>query len=804
MGDSDWMGFIVFLLICLLALTVRGLILLRRLRQRLDEQKRQRDDDMDVLMREMRNLRVEPTQPADTPPPPAPVKPVVSAPLIPPPLAAPAQVPPVPVAATPVHAPHTAVPQAPAPTAPQAEHVDSAAARILRETWNWLIVGSEYRRPGVSIEEAVATNWLIRIGVLVLVVGIGFFLKDSIDRGLLGPQARVAMCFLTGAGLIGGGVRLFGRRYHILGQGLAGAGVATLYFAVFAAAGLFHLIPLPAGFVLMAFVTLAAGILAVRHQTVLLAMLGTLGGHLTPVMLSQVQGSDLWLFGYLLLLALGITGVAWRQRWPALTYMSFVCHNALFFHAVHWNACATTLPFFAAYFVLYTTAIFLPVITRDKQVSALEPIGLFLVAAVFLYGGYELVLTSFNRTAVAWVTIGMAAYYTAHVYFFLRRRAQDRAFLATFLGLAGGALTLTLPLLLSHAWLTMAWSVLALVAMWVSQKLESPFLRALALALHGFVACKLGSFDLLAAYGDLQPASLGAYGPELLAHTMQFGVPVASFWLSSRLLVRLPADMPEQDARPRLGAWGIVCLVAMYALLFLVLNIELFHVCGLLWAPCQGAALTLIWVVFGLHLLARHERLGDGLCIGLALLVLLALIGKFICDFAGWDPELEHGVYDQRAQDGGTLLRLADAGMLVAYLALAWRVWRQRAATRFWAWACGYVALAILFLHLTFETATVSDLWLPGFRGGSVSIFWALFAFALIFSGIRWQVRTLRGLGLVLFTVIVAKVFLVDLSHLASVYRIAALVVLGIVLLLAAIVYLRHDRPAARDRIQKE
>jgi len=127
---------------------------------------------------------------------------------------------------------------------------------------------------------------------------------------------------------------------------------------------------------------------------------------------------------------------------------------------------------------------------------------------------------------------------------------------------------------------------------------------------------------------------------------------------------------------------------------------------------------------------------------------------------------------------------------------LAWQMWRRLDAVRGWALAAGYTALALLFMHLTFETGTFFGRYLPGFRGGAVSVCWALYAFGLIMSGLRWRVRALRYLGLALFVVVVAKVFMVDLDYLQSVYRIAAFGVLGVVLLLAAFVYLKGARKA--------
>ena len=81
---------------------------------------------------------------------------------------------------------------------------------------------------------------------------------------------------------------------------------------------------------------------------------------------------------------------------------------------------------------------------------------------------------------------------------------------------------------------------------------------------------------------------------------------------------------------------------------------------------------------------------------------------------------------------------------------------------------------------------------IPGLRAGGLTLLWALYALGLLLAGLRASVRGLRYAGLALFAVVVGKIFLVDLAGLESVYRILAFIVLGILLFLAALLYLRN------------
>lgn len=177
--------------------------------------------------------------------------------------------------------------------------------------------------PSFQLEQLLGVRGAAILGGIVLALAALLFFQYSIEKGLIPPPVRVALVVFVGLGCLVGSERLLAR-YAITANALAGAGAVALYGAFWAAKALYELIPMGVAFVLMALVTTTCCLLAVRRSSLLVAILGLVGGFATPLLLSSGQDRPIGLFGYILVLDAGLLYVATRRRWTQLSLLSLV------------------------------------------------------------------------------------------------------------------------------------------------------------------------------------------------------------------------------------------------------------------------------------------------------------------------------------------------------------------------------------------------------------------------------------------------------------------------------------------------
>ena len=180
--------------------------------------------------------------------------------------------------------------------------------------------------PNAKIEQFRGAKLFAWVGGLALFLGILFFVKLSFERGWIPPALRTAIGFVVGIGRVGAGVVIQRSKvYATMAQTLCSTGVVILYGVSFAAHALYRIPPFDSALVtfgLMALITAVAFLLAMRMEAQVVAILGMLGGFLTPLLCATGRDNPGGLFGYIVLLDIGVLAVAKRQRWLYLTALA--------------------------------------------------------------------------------------------------------------------------------------------------------------------------------------------------------------------------------------------------------------------------------------------------------------------------------------------------------------------------------------------------------------------------------------------------------------------------------------------------
>ncbi|MBI1841923.1 MAG: DUF2339 domain-containing protein [Verrucomicrobia bacterium] len=180
------------------------------------------------------------------------------------------------------------------------------------------------RKPAIQWETFVGAKLIMWLGGLLLFLTAAYFVKYSIEKDMIPPEVRVTLGFLLGIGLVVGGFALKRKAYEAASQTFCATGIVILYAVTFACRSAYHFAAFTPGmtFALMALITTSAFLLAVRMNALVVAVLGMVGGFLTPVLLSTGVDNPLGLFGYVALLNVGLIAVALARPWGFLVALA--------------------------------------------------------------------------------------------------------------------------------------------------------------------------------------------------------------------------------------------------------------------------------------------------------------------------------------------------------------------------------------------------------------------------------------------------------------------------------------------------
>jgi uncharacterized membrane protein len=352
-----------------------------------------------------------------------------------------------------------------------------------------------------------AINWLrggntvVRVGIIVLLLGLAFLVKYSIDNALLPLPVRLAGVAFAAIALLVVGWRTRVSRPGY-GVSLQGAGVVALYLTLFAAAKLTdgsNAVPVlgaQIAFFAMAAVCAFSTILAVAQNAKALAVIGFTGGFLVPVLVSTGSGNHIALFGYFALLNIGVLAITWFKTWRAVSVISFLLTFGIaliwasrsYNSDLHYSSCQA--------FLLLGWAIYLAIsliyANRANDCSKGEAYvdgTLFFGMALLGFGLQSSMLE--GEFSNAFTALGVGAAYLLIARFQAARastRSASKLMGESALAIGIGFASLAIPLAFGAQVTAAAWAVEGAAIVWISLRQRRSLARLFAYALQGLAA----------------------------------------------------------------------------------------------------------------------------------------------------------------------------------------------------------------------------------------------------------------------------------------------------------------------------
>ena len=401
-------------------------------------------------------------------------------------------------------------------------------------------------RPPGEWEQILGGNWLARIGVFALLIGIAFFLKYAFDKNWISPAIRVLMGGVFGLLLLGGG-HLWRKKYPVMTQVLTGGGVGVMFLSVFAAFSVYNLIPFLVAVILLLVVSAVSVFFALRYNSMGLAILGVIGAFLAPLLLG-ISGkgginSGVAIPIYLIIVDIGVLYISTLRNWRWFTVLSFLATVLIFqitygrFHSSVGVAVEET--FLTVLFLIFVGTTVMFNVIRRKAAKEFD-FGLMVLNAAYYFGVSYYIMWGSLHEWMGLFSLIIALFYGG-LFYLIRKRGKENEALSLFsLGIALIFLTIAIPVQIGNrAWTTIAWAAEGTILIWLSFRTKMPHLRLFGYLVFIPTVIRLLAYDT--------EAHFHSYFPVFNQRGLAFLVCIAIIYIGGYLLRRYKESLSKVE-----------------------------------------------------------------------------------------------------------------------------------------------------------------------------------------------------------------------------------------------------------------
>ncbi len=629
------------------------------------------------------------------------------------------------------------------------------------------------------------------VGVIAVFLGIIFFLRYAFENNIITPFYRVALGVAFGivVASIGASLR---KKFASYGLALIGAGFGIIYISFYSAYGFYDLLPLPTAVALMIIVTAISTLFAISLDSLPLVLFSFLGAFIVPFIM-PITASVHLIFGYILILVLAIVGISSMKRWPELVFVGLIGTAAISYRWLSFFSAGTsptTISFYlTVIFIAFFIANVFTALSRDyspKEVDK-KSIESFLLSAVPVM--YVLLsLTVYHaKDDVALLTLLVGLFYIiGSVIVRMLYRNNPRAVSISNIFVVIGTLGIVLATSLHFEGRTLS-SFLVIEAtaiVTIGVLLRAHVSRALGLLLTAASAAKVIFFDI-----HVVPVTVPIFNERTLLCALVV-LMYAVIWSLYRYGNYAPGQGDGAIASDEKELMENYASAALFVVPVIWMSLEMNRLPHpLVYLPFAWMAFIALMISLAFMLKENVFKIFSYILFTISIIISFAYTLNLPVDL--YQPFLNV-----------RMLNMVVVIALISYIIALFDFFPEDATgeNRDMRKIFIFIGNAIPLIFISKEIMdyfnTNSSEFGASAERVALSAFWLAYAIVGLFVGIAKRSRFARLLSLVLFVVVVFKIFLFDTYNLSDVYRFVSYISLGVILLLASYFYYRF-----KDRI---
>jgi uncharacterized membrane protein len=669
-----------------------------------------------------------------------------------------------------------------------------------------------FKEDNPDLEKFIGENLINKIGILILVLGISYFVKYSIDKGWINEPARVGIGILSGALVMAIAHRLR-EKYAAFSSVFVAGAIAIFYFTIGIAFHSYHLFSQPVAFGLMVIITAFSCLVSLSYNRKELAILSLIGGFAVPFMVSTGQGNYVVLFTYITILDLGILALAYHKKWEIVNILSYIFTIMLFAGWLSKDINEAQPHYLGALcfaFVFYLIFILTNIINNLRTKSAFSNADwAILTSNTFLfYGAGMLILNNYNPEFRGLFTTALGGLNLIYAWFLHKKFNWDKNTVYLLIGMTLTFVTLAIPIQFQGNYITLFWAAEAVLLMWLGQKSKVAGYRFGSLVVTFLMLISL-LMDWYQSYLFEQDFAI------VFNKICTTGIFLAVCLAAICYLLKDEKEEVTQfdlifDPKVFAQFFGIAAIAVTYLVGFLEVNFQSrSHIAGL---SSAASVLVLYHLLFSTLVFVGLCRMKTASNYILATLLGVGNIVLWAFWFSNY-PFYEN--IDVILRGGNRLAFNVHYISLGIVLYLAYGVYKIHKEhleigflnTKSALWVASfliiYMASSELMLHgLVFSSK--QEVALTHIIKTGFPILWGVLAFAFLILGIKRENKTIRIIALTLLGLTIVKLFLYDIQNASETGKIVAFILLGVLILIISFVYQKLKVLVLDDAKKKE